>query len=87
MRIAISKITKRKVQTYTKRKKQRKTRFFAKKLAKSFGGVEKVRTFATVKRTQGLTAKEILYPTTSAHCHIDTLKPREGTGKTCNKNG
>ena len=67
--------------------KAKKNTFFAKKPLKSFGRVKKVRTFATVNRTQGLTAKEILHPTTSAHWHIDTPKPREGTGKTCNKNG
>lgn len=87
MYFAISEIAKRKGQTYTKPKMQRKSTFFAKKPLKSFVRVEKVRTFATVKRTQGPNAKEILYPTTSAHWHIDTLKPRVGTGKTCNKNG
>lgn len=62
MRFAKSEIAKRNYQTYTKREKQRKSTFFAKKHLKSFGRVEKVRTFATVKRTQGLNARKSYIP-------------------------
>lgn len=58
MRFAKPEIAKQKVQTYTKREKQRKSTFFAKKPLKSFGRVKKVRTFATVKRTQGPNARK-----------------------------
>lgn len=58
MRFVISKIAKQYTQIYTKSEKQRKTHLFAKKHLKSFGGVKKVRTFATVKRTQGHISKD-----------------------------